>query len=206
LVSKRVTHFAVVNCIARDFVSPILNALNLWNHPRDDLCRQVKVTRAVTHRRKQLMKSLTEARTERHCEPGLSRALEILFAHDLSGRLTLLNEAGQSILGYSCREVCDLSITQLVAPEFADQIRQQLRAATQETPGPVFEVDMMSKDGRRIPMEVSTSVWVDGTATWIQGIAVPSVLRSHNPPHSRLRCLDADFVFGTFNGCQVPIA
>lgn len=144
------------------------------------------------------MKSLTEALNERDCEPGLSRALEILFAHDLSGRLTFLNEAGQSILGYSCREACDLSITQLVAPEFADQI-SQLRADTQQVPGAVIEVDMMSKDGRRIPMEVSTSVWADGTATWIQGIAVPSVLRSHNLPHSRLRCLDAGFVFGTLS-------
>ncbi|SRR6266403_911525 len=130
--------------------------------------------------------------------PDPSRATDILFAHDLAGHITFLNEAGERILGYSCQEACEMNIAELVTPEFADQVRKQLGDNVRETLGAVVELDVIAKDGRRVALEVSTRIALaDGRPTGIDGIAVPSVLRNQNPPHSRQRCVDADFGFGS---------
>src|SRR5260221_5587658 len=113
--------------------------------------------------------------------PDPSRATDILFAHDLAGHITFLNEAGERILGYSCREACEMNIAELIAPEFADQVRQQLAGNVRETLGAVVEIDVIRKDGGRVALEVSTRIALaDGRATGVLGIAVPSVLRNQN--------------------------
>ncbi len=144
------------------------------------------------------MMSSRETRNQREGEPDPSRATDILFAHDLAGHITFLNEAGERILGYSCKEACQMNIAELVAPEFAAQVREQLARNVREILGAVFEIDIIAKDGGRVALEVSTRIApADGRPTRVEGIAVPSVLRNQNSPHPRLRCVDADFGFGT---------
>jgi len=155
------------------------------------------------------MMSSREKRNQKEGEPDPSRATDILFAHDLAGHITFLNEAGERILGYSCQEACEMNIAELVTPEFADQVRKQLGDNVRETLGAVVEIDVIAKDGRRVALEVSTRIALaDGRPTGIDGIAVPSVLRNQNSPHPRLRCVDADFGFGisrlTLVACNQP--
>ena len=144
------------------------------------------------------MMSSRENRNQREGEPEPSRATDILFAHDLAGHITFLNEAGERILGYNCQEACEMNITELVAPEFADQVRKQLAGNVREILGAVVEIDVITKDGGRVALEVSTRIALaDGRPTGVEGIAVPSVLRNQNAPHPRLRCVGADFRFGS---------
>jgi PAS domain S-box-containing protein len=144
------------------------------------------------------MISSRENRNQREGEPDPSRATDIFFAHDLAGHITFLNEAGERILGYSCQEACQMNIAELVAPEFADQVRKQLAGSVREIPGAVVEIDLITKDGARVALEVSTRIALaDGKPTGIEGIAVPSVLRNQNSLHPRLRCVDANFGFGS---------
>ena len=144
------------------------------------------------------MISSRENRNQREGEADPSRATDILFAHDLAGHITFLNEAGERILGYSCQEACQMNIAELVAPEFADQVRKQLAGSVREILGAVVEIDLITKDGARVALEVSTRIALaDGRPTGIEGIAVPSVLRKQNSSHPRLRCVDANFGFGS---------
>jgi PAS domain S-box-containing protein len=136
-----------------------------------------------------------EKRNQKEGEPDPSRATDILFAYDLAGYITFLNEAGERILGYSCQEACEMNIAELVAPEFADQVRRQLGGNIREILGTVVEIDVITKDGGRVALEVSTRIALaDGKPTGIEGIAVPSVLRNQDLPRPRLRCVDAGFV------------
>src|SRR6266481_9592089 len=116
------------------------------------------------------MMSSRESRNLREGEPDPSRATDILFAHDLAGHITFLNEAGERILGYSCQEACEMNIAELVAPEFADQVRQHLAGNVREALGAVVEIDVITKDGGRVALEISTRIALaDGSPTSIEG-------------------------------------
>ena len=119
---------------------------------------------------------------------------EIIFKHDAAGNLTFLNKAGELISGYSRQEVCGMNIAQFVAPEFAERVHDWVAGNSSKRLGTVYEIDIIAKNGQRIALEVSTqAVARSGRALEIEGIALPSVLRSLSQRPTRLRCLDEDF-------------
>jgi PAS domain S-box-containing protein len=118
---------------------------------------------------------------------------QIIFKHDVSGNLTFLNKAGELISGYSQQEVCEMNIAQLLAPEFAERVHDWVAGNSSKSLGTVYEVDIIAKNGTRIALEVSAqAVARNGRPLEIEGIALPSVLRSLTQPPTRLRCLDED--------------
>jgi len=122
-------------------------------------------------------------------------AENVVYAHDLGGNFTYLNQAGERISGYSREEACRMNIAELVAPEIAARIREQVLSDVTKKIGTVYEIEIVAKDGLRVPLEVSTRVVVsEGQAIAIEGIAVPSMLRRESSS-KRSRCLDADFIF-----------
>ncbi len=119
---------------------------------------------------------------------------EIIFKHDVAGNLTFLNRAGELISGYSRQEACGMNIAQFVAPEFAERVHDWVAGNSSKRLGTVYEVDIIAKNGQRIALEVSTqAVALHGRPIEIEGIALPSVLRSLSQRPTRLRCLDEDF-------------
>jgi PAS domain S-box-containing protein len=128
---------------------------------------------------------------------------EIVYALDLSGTFTFLNHAGELILGYTCEEARRLNIADVVVPEAVEEMRRRIKHRDSEELGSVYEIDIITKDGQRVPLEVSTEfVLRDGQPVEIQGIAMPSVLRRNSAPQATLRCLDADFCFGRAPDCR----
>ena len=128
----------------------------------------------------------------------LQRASGVTYAYDLSGNFTFLSEEGERILGYSRAEACRMNIAELLDPEIAGQVGKQIIHDARERVGTVYEVDVIAKGGRRIPMEVSTRVVLrDGHRIEIQGIAVQSVIRNPYLSGARLRCLDEEFFYGS---------
>jgi two-component system, cell cycle sensor histidine kinase and response regulator CckA len=120
--------------------------------------------------------------------------MTMIYAYDLTGKITFLNDEGERLSGYSCEEACQMNIAEVVAPEIAAHLKEQIGHSVTRRVGTVYEIEIITKDGRRIPMEVSTRVlFRAGEPVRIEGIAVPSVLQSNVPP-LRLRCVDADFV------------
>jgi PAS domain S-box-containing protein len=54
----------------------------------------------------------------------VENANDIFYAHDLAGKLTCWNRAGERILGYTVEEALGMNIVQLVAPEHLERARQ----------------------------------------------------------------------------------
>ncbi len=122
---------------------------------------------------------------------------KIVYAHDLSGNFTFLNSTGEAISGYSCEEVCRMNIAEVLPAEIAAHVSEQIISNVTRRVGTVYEIDLIAKDGRRVPLEVSTALVLrNGQPIEIQGIAVPSVIRSSPRNDGRARCLDADFFIG----------
>lgn len=123
--------------------------------------------------------------------------MKIVYTLDLNGNFKFVNEAGERVTGYSCEEACAMNITQLVAPELAESVRQRIARSKDDVLGSVFEIEIITKDRQRIVLETSTQlVRHDRDHIEIEGIALPPVVRDLSPAHAR--CLDEEFVFGKF--------
>ncbi len=118
--------------------------------------------------------------------PG--RGADVTYAHSLSGNFTFLSEEGERISGYSREEACRMNIAQLLDPEVAERVCEQIIHDTTKRIGTVYEIDLIAKDGRSVPLEVSTRVVLrEGNPIEVQGIAVPSVIRAESPSLHRAR-------------------
>lgn len=102
------------------------------------------------------------------------RTGDVIYAHDLSGNLTFLNQAGEELLGYSCDEALGLNITQIVPPEVAPQVRDEIVKSVASSIGTVYRIGITAKAGHRVMLEVSMrTVFCQGEPVQIEGIAVP---------------------------------
>src|SRR5437016_9418891 len=138
-------------------------------------------------------------RSKQKEDEELSSGKEMVYTLDLAGNFTFLNEVGERFSGYSCDEACRLNITQVVAPELADYVRQQITRTVREWFGAVYEIEIITKDHRRVALETSTHVVLrDGQPVEIQGIAVAPIARTGPLADERVRCLDSEFMFGSF--------
>ncbi|MER3431642.1 MAG: hypothetical protein C4324_11505 [Blastocatellia bacterium] len=98
-------------------------------------------------------------------------ANDLIYTHDLAGNFTSINRAGEIITGYSREEAVSINISQVVAPEYLEQA-QQMTAKKLNGGGPTaYEVEIIAKDGRRVPLELSTRlIYQDGRPIGVQGI------------------------------------
>ncbi|HEO70880.1 MAG TPA: PAS domain S-box protein [Candidatus Hydrogenedentes bacterium] len=101
-------------------------------------------------------------------------ANDIVYTHDLEGNLTSLNKAGERISGYSREEALKLNVMDIIAPEYRDLASKMVARKVANGGEDVtrYELEILGKEGRRIPIEVSTRVIRrGGQAVGIQGIA-----------------------------------
>ena len=139
-------------------------------------------------------RSNIESRNFRH----VAAVDEITFTLDLAGYFKCVNNEGQRLCGYNAEEVRRLHISEVVVPELADLVRQQFRQTIQQRVGVVYEIEIITRNRRRLVLETSLHlVMRDGRPIEIQGIAVPS---AGALTQSRASWLDPNFAPGRFSG------
>ena len=99
-------------------------------------------------------------------------ANDIIYTHDLQGNFTSLNRTGERITGYSREEAAAMNVADVIAPEYLNLAREMIARKASEKVSTVYEIDIVSKQGRRVRLEVSTRlIFRDGKAVGVQGIA-----------------------------------
>jgi PAS domain S-box-containing protein len=103
----------------------------------------------------------------------LENANDIIYSHDLQGKYLTINRAGENITGYTREEILGgLNIAQVVAPEHLE-LAKKMTAVKLEDPSPtVYEVDIITRDRRRLTLEVSTRIsYLNNQPVAVEGIA-----------------------------------
>jgi diguanylate cyclase (GGDEF)-like protein/PAS domain S-box-containing protein len=100
-------------------------------------------------------------------------ANDIIYTHDLEGNYTSINKVGERITGYTREEALGMNVTRVVAPEYLELARQMIaRKIADAQPQTFYHLEIITKDGRRVPLEVSTQlVYEDDKPVGVQGIA-----------------------------------
>ncbi|MDQ1591564.1 MAG: hypothetical protein QOG71_2191 [Pyrinomonadaceae bacterium] len=107
-------------------------------------------------------------------------ANDLVYTHDLAGNFTSLNKTGERITGYTREEAVSLNIAQVIVPEHLALAREMMARKGSTDEATVYEVDIIAKDGRRVPLEVSTRlVYRNGVPCGVQGIARDIAERKH---------------------------
>jgi len=103
----------------------------------------------------------------------IDNSWDIIFQVDMEGNYTFGNLAAERLTGYSLDELLKMSMYQLAAPEYHQQLarRMRQRATGEDLPQP-FGFEIIHKNGRRLFLELTTSpVHKDGKIIGVQGVA-----------------------------------
>lgn len=111
--------------------------------------------------------------SERRYRLLFENANDIVFTTDLEGLFTSINRAGEELIGYRRDEASGINVGAVVAPEFVGLVREMLRLKRAgEVDRSQYEIEIITRDGRRIPLEIHTSLLhQDGQPVGVHGIA-----------------------------------
>jgi len=134
----------------------------------------VKVARLVERHRVEKENRKAEAfirESEERYRELFENATDIIYTHDLAGNLTSFNRSGERITGYSREEACSMNVADVIAPEYLELARRMTAEKAAGNSATVYELEILSKAGRRIRLEVSTQLILrEGKAVGVQGI------------------------------------
>ena len=99
-------------------------------------------------------------------------ARDAIYVHDLEGNYMRVNLAAERLSGYKREELVGHNFVEFVAVSDIQFGRKTFYARLAEQGETSFEVDVLAKDGRRVPVEVrSRAIYENGVMVGVQGIA-----------------------------------
>ena len=128
----------------------------------------IGVATDITENRK-AQKALQE--NEERYRELFENANDISYTHDLAGNFTSLNRSGEQITGYSREEAFQMNIVDVLAPEYVSIARQMITQKTDDNIPTIYELEIITKNRRRVRLEVSTRLIYDyGKPVGVQGV------------------------------------
>jgi PAS domain S-box-containing protein len=122
------------------------------------------------------------------------RVGQMVFTIDLKGQFTYVNSTAERLLEYATDELIHMNLTEIVVPEQRQYVQQQITRSVDEPFGAVYEIEIVSKNGRRMPVEMSTHIVTrDAHAIELHGIALLLNEGADFRHSHRARCLDERF-------------
>ena len=99
-------------------------------------------------------------------------ARDAIYVHDLNGKYISVNRAAEALSGYTRDEILGRHYTDFVAREYIGQARNCLLSKLEREGETTYEVEVIAKDGRRVPIEVSSrAIYENGAIVGVQGTA-----------------------------------
>jgi two-component system cell cycle sensor histidine kinase/response regulator CckA len=112
------------------------------------------------------------SRSEERYRDYFENAKDAIYVHDLNGRYTMVNKAGEDLTGYSRAELLQMCVSDVVPQSFLGQIEARLKKKLRDHAPTIYEVEVVRKDGSRVPVEVSSRViFENGVPVAVQGSA-----------------------------------
>ncbi len=122
---------------------------------KGEICVLAVALDATDHRR---AKEALVQSEERYREL-FENANDTIFTIDLQGNFTSVNNAGERVLGYSREEALRMNIANVLPPGQLELARgAQERSLRGEDTAAICELEINTKNGKQIPLEISPSV------------------------------------------------
>jgi len=113
-----------------------------------------------------------EAALEERFQELFENANDIVYTHDLGGRITSINQMGERLLQRPRTEILSRNIVELICEEQKTAARQWLENVRKDSGPPTAEWDFVSASGQRVKVEISTRlIERGGEVVEVEGIA-----------------------------------
>lgn len=119
------------------------------------------------------MSAQIDRAVERHREL-FENASDLIYTIDLTGKFLSVNRAGERLSGYTREELLNMTTDQLVSGGGQKEFTRQMldRKMSGEMQMTVYPIQITTKDGRLVSLEVSTRlIYENGEPVAIQGMA-----------------------------------
>jgi PAS domain S-box-containing protein len=93
-----------------------------------------------------------------------------IFTIDADGRITSFNRMAESLTGYSKEEVLGRQCHQIFRADFCQMECPLKRSMKTREPSEAVEVNVITKDGRTLPIAISTSALIDKRGAVLGGV------------------------------------
>ena len=135
-----------------------------------ELAQANQALKAQISEREQAEAGLRES--EERYRDLFDNAQDAIYVHDLDGIYISANRAAEKLVGYSREEILGKNIIDFIAPEYATLIRANLSKKLDGHGPTASDIAVLTKDGRRVPVEVSTRlIYENGKPVGVQGMA-----------------------------------
>jgi PAS domain S-box-containing protein len=99
-------------------------------------------------------------------------AKDAIYVHDLQGTYLSINRAAEKLSGYSREEIIGHNFKEFVAAEHVRYVRDSFWRKLAQQGETTYEVEVIAKDGRRVPIEISSrAIYENGALVGVQGMA-----------------------------------
>ncbi len=99
-------------------------------------------------------------------------ARDAMYVHDLEGNYISINHAAEKLSGYTREEIVGHNFSEFIASEHISNVRNRFCGKLAKRGETTYEVEVIAKDGRRVPVEVSSrAIYENGVIVGVQGTA-----------------------------------
>ena len=99
-------------------------------------------------------------------------ARDAMYVHDLEGTYISINHAAEKLSGYTRDEIIGHNFTEFISAEHVKHVRDSFCGKLATRGETTYEVEVIAKDGRRVPVEVSSrAIYENGVIVGVQGTA-----------------------------------
>ena len=98
---------------------------------------------------------MTRSESESRYRECFENAKYAIYVHDLNGHYTMVNKAGEALIGYTREELLQMNLSDIVPQSCLKRIQAKLNNLADDVPA-IYEVEAIRKDGTRVAVEVSS--------------------------------------------------
>ena len=137
---------------------------------RDEL-NASRLERAICSVVEQARSARLQTERERRYLALVDNADAIIYTHDLKGKVTSINRAGERLIGYAQQEILGLHVSQLVGPAYRTLVRKMIEQTLDAQVHMVEKIELLTKEGHNLTVAIGVHpIYKEGKAIEIQGI------------------------------------
>jgi len=110
-----------------------------------------------------------------------------VFTLDTNGRFNFLNPEFENVTGYPAQDFIGRPFTEILAPEYIESTSDRFRRALSGETIPIYEVEVIHKYGKRVPIELNTTSLLDAHGNPVGRIGVARDISERKAAEKALR-------------------